>query len=217
MFALPLMILKMGQTQSSSQRCMQCNGQPRPERCGSARASIPGAGAGRIAVGYGDFPGRGTTVSARGQFPWNGGQFGTASCGGGLNIAVQVVRILASSITNHQLATLRGVGEPGRRMKTPVASTTRVSARSRSGAAGDEGPGHLGYLEEPGDFHDAFGQVPMLMHPVIADHTQAHGQGGLVEQAAVAPGELLPTDTLVSRGNVRYHPAPGLRARIPGQ
>ncbi|MEO8306427.1 MAG: phenylalanine 4-monooxygenase [Pseudomonadota bacterium] len=37
----------------------------------------------------------------------------------------------------------------------------------------------LDYLEEPDVFHDVFGHVPMLMHPVIADYIQAYGQGGL--------------------------------------
>lgn len=37
----------------------------------------------------------------------------------------------------------------------------------------------LDYLEEPDVFHDVFGHVPMLMHPVIADFIQAYGQGGL--------------------------------------
>jgi len=37
----------------------------------------------------------------------------------------------------------------------------------------------LDYLEEPDVFHDVFGHVPMLMHPVIADYLQAYGIGGL--------------------------------------
>lgn len=37
----------------------------------------------------------------------------------------------------------------------------------------------LDYLEEPDVFHDVFGHVPMLMHPVIADYIQAYGFGGL--------------------------------------
>jgi len=40
----------------------------------------------------------------------------------------------------------------------------------------------LEYLEEPDVFHDVFGHVPMLMHPVIADYIQAYGQGGLRAQ-----------------------------------
>ena len=40
----------------------------------------------------------------------------------------------------------------------------------------------LDYLEEPDVFHDVFGHVPMLMHPVIADYIQAYGQGGLKAQ-----------------------------------
>lgn len=41
------------------------------------------------------------------------------------------------------------------------------------------GADQLDYLEEPDVFHDVFGHVPMLMHPVIADYIQAYGQGGL--------------------------------------
>jgi phenylalanine-4-hydroxylase len=40
-------------------------------------------------------------------------------------------------------------------------------------------PHQLDYLEEPDVFHDVFGHVPLLMHPVIADYIQAYGIGGL--------------------------------------
>jgi phenylalanine-4-hydroxylase len=40
-------------------------------------------------------------------------------------------------------------------------------------------PQQLDYIEEPDVFHDVFGHVPMLMHPVIADYIQAYGEGGL--------------------------------------
>ncbi len=40
-------------------------------------------------------------------------------------------------------------------------------------------PEQLDYLEEPDVFHDVFGHVPLLMHPVIADYMQAYGEGGL--------------------------------------
>ena len=40
----------------------------------------------------------------------------------------------------------------------------------------------LDYLEEPDVFHDVFGHVPMLMHPVMADFIQAYGKGGLRAQ-----------------------------------
>ena len=43
-------------------------------------------------------------------------------------------------------------------------------------------PDELDYLEEPDVFHDVFGHVPMLMHPVIADYVQAYGVGGLRAQ-----------------------------------
>ena len=41
----------------------------------------------------------------------------------------------------------------------------------------------LDYLQEPDIFHDVFGHVPMLMHPVMADFMQAYGQGGLKAQS----------------------------------
>ncbi|WP_119680409.1 phenylalanine 4-monooxygenase [Indioceanicola profundi] len=37
----------------------------------------------------------------------------------------------------------------------------------------------LDYLEEPDVFHDFFGHVPLLMHPVFADYMEAYGKGGL--------------------------------------
>ncbi|HEY0901834.1 MAG TPA: phenylalanine 4-monooxygenase, partial [Micavibrio sp.] len=37
----------------------------------------------------------------------------------------------------------------------------------------------LDYIEEPDVFHDVFGHVPLLAHPVFADYLQAYGQGGL--------------------------------------
>lgn len=43
-------------------------------------------------------------------------------------------------------------------------------------------PDQLDYLEEPDVFHDVFGHVPMLMHPVMADFIQAYGAGGLRAQ-----------------------------------
>jgi phenylalanine-4-hydroxylase len=43
-------------------------------------------------------------------------------------------------------------------------------------------PHQLDYLEEPDVFHDVFGHVPMLMHPVMADFIQAYGVGGLRAQ-----------------------------------
>jgi phenylalanine-4-hydroxylase len=43
-------------------------------------------------------------------------------------------------------------------------------------------PHELDYLEEPDVFHDIFGHVPLLMHPVIADYIQAYGVGGLRAQ-----------------------------------
>ncbi|NJR79134.1 phenylalanine 4-monooxygenase [Sphingomonas corticis] len=39
-------------------------------------------------------------------------------------------------------------------------------------------PEQLDYLQEPDVFHDVFGHVPLLAHPVFADYMQAYGQGG---------------------------------------
>jgi phenylalanine-4-hydroxylase len=40
-------------------------------------------------------------------------------------------------------------------------------------------PDKIDYLQEPDVFHDVFGHVPLLVHPVFADYMQAYGQGGL--------------------------------------
>jgi len=40
-------------------------------------------------------------------------------------------------------------------------------------------PEEMEYLSEPDVFHDVFGHVPMLTHPVFADYMEAYGQGGL--------------------------------------
>lgn len=40
-------------------------------------------------------------------------------------------------------------------------------------------PDQLDYLQEPDVFHDVFGHVPLLVHPVFADYMQAYGEGGL--------------------------------------
>ena len=39
-------------------------------------------------------------------------------------------------------------------------------------------PQQLDYIEEPDVFHDFFGHVPMLAHPVFADYMEAYGKGG---------------------------------------
>ncbi|MDE2417022.1 MAG: phenylalanine 4-monooxygenase [Burkholderiales bacterium] len=52
------------------------------------------------------------------------------------------------------------------------------------------GAHELDYLEEPDVFHDVFGHVPMLMHPVMADFIQAYGQGGLRAQKLGKLAEL---------------------------
>ena len=51
-------------------------------------------------------------------------------------------------------------------------------------------PHELDYLEEPDVFHDVFGHVPMLMHPVLADFIQAYGEGGLRAQGIGKLNEL---------------------------
>lgn len=43
------------------------------------------------------------------------------------------------------------------------------------------------YIQEPDIFHDVFGHVPMLAHPVFADYMEAYGKGGL---AAAGRGVL---------------------------
>jgi phenylalanine-4-hydroxylase len=40
-------------------------------------------------------------------------------------------------------------------------------------------PDQLDYIEQPDVFHDVFGHVPMLAHPVFADYIEAYGKGGL--------------------------------------
>ena len=40
-------------------------------------------------------------------------------------------------------------------------------------------PAQLDYIQEPDIFHDVFGHVPLLAHPVFADYMQAYGEGGL--------------------------------------
>ena len=51
-------------------------------------------------------------------------------------------------------------------------------------------PEQLDYIEEPDVFHDVFGHVPMLMHPVLADYLQAYGKGGLRAQRLDALDQL---------------------------
>jgi phenylalanine-4-hydroxylase len=48
----------------------------------------------------------------------------------------------------------------------------------------------LDYLQEPDVFHDVFGHVPMLMHPVMADFIQLYGQAGLRAQRIGKLAEL---------------------------
>jgi len=40
-------------------------------------------------------------------------------------------------------------------------------------------PEQMDYIAEPDVFHDIYGHVPMLVHPVFADYMQAYGKGGL--------------------------------------
>lgn len=39
-------------------------------------------------------------------------------------------------------------------------------------------PEEMDYLEEPDIFHDIFGHVPLLVHPVFADYMAAYGRSG---------------------------------------
>jgi phenylalanine-4-hydroxylase len=50
-------------------------------------------------------------------------------------------------------------------------------------------PTEMDYLVEPDVFHDFFGHVPLLTHPVFADYLQAYGRQGAV---AMAVGGLEP-------------------------
>lgn len=45
----------------------------------------------------------------------------------------------------------------------------------------------LDYLQEPDNFHDVFGHVPMLANPVFGDYMEAYGKGG---QRAAGKGVL---------------------------
>lgn len=51
-------------------------------------------------------------------------------------------------------------------------------------------PQELDYIVEPDIFHDLFGHVPLLFHPVLADYMQAYGAGGL-KAAELGATELL--------------------------
>ncbi len=50
-------------------------------------------------------------------------------------------------------------------------------------------PAEMDYLVEPDVFHDFFGHVPLLTHPVFADYLQAYGRHGAT---AIAAGGLEP-------------------------
>ena len=41
------------------------------------------------------------------------------------------------------------------------------------------GAHQMDYIQEPDNFHDVFGHVPLLSNPTFADYLQAYGQGGL--------------------------------------
>lgn len=40
-------------------------------------------------------------------------------------------------------------------------------------------PAQIDYIQEPDIFHDIFGHIPLLAHPVFADYMQAYGKAGL--------------------------------------
>lgn len=48
-------------------------------------------------------------------------------------------------------------------------------------------PDQIDYLQEPDIFHDIFGHVPLLVHPVFADYMEAYGRQGM---AALGTGSL---------------------------
>jgi phenylalanine-4-hydroxylase len=78
-------------------------------------------------------------------------------------------------------------------------------------------PDQLDYLEEPDVFHDVFGHVPMLMHPVMADFIQAYGEGGLrARRLGVLPHLARVYWYTVEFGLVREGGAPGGSLRIYG-
>lgn len=51
-------------------------------------------------------------------------------------------------------------------------------------------PEEMDYLVEPDVFHDFFGHVPLLAHPVFADYMQAYGKGGVKAIALGAQEQL---------------------------
>ena len=75
----------------------------------------------------------------------------------------------------------------------------------------------LDYLKEPDVFHDVFGHVPMLMHPVMADFMQAYGKGGLRAQSLGKLQELARVYWYtVEFGLVRDNAGTGADTRIYG-
>ena len=60
----------------------------------------------------------------------------------------------------------------------------------------------LDYIEEPDVFHDFFGHVPMLAHPVFADYMEAYGKGGLRALSRIQCAEE-PGAALLVHGGVR--------------
>ena len=44
-------------------------------------------------------------------------------------------------------------------------------------------PAEFDYIVEPDIFHDFFGHVPLLFHPVFADYLEAYGKGGMKAHA----------------------------------
>ncbi|MDP4725214.1 MAG: phenylalanine 4-monooxygenase [Alphaproteobacteria bacterium] len=45
-------------------------------------------------------------------------------------------------------------------------------------------PAQIDYIQEPDIFHDIFGHIPLLAHPIFADYMQAYGRAGLKAIAA---------------------------------
>ena len=72
-------------------------------------------------------------------------------------------------------------------------------------------PQELDYIVEPDIFHDLFGHVPLLFHPVLADYMQAYGAGGL-KAAELGATELLARLYWYTIEFGLIHEAGGLRA-----
>jgi phenylalanine-4-hydroxylase len=76
------------------------------------------------------------------------------------------------------------------------------------------GAHQLDYLQEPDVFHDVFGHVPMLMHPVMADFIQLYGQAGLRAQRIGKLTELARVYWYTVEFGLVRERVPGLHGRL---